>query len=269
MLKQKKIKHALLISTSLITLSACQSTSDSSNTNIGSEIGAVVGEVLATIAPTEKNKNKLFNLLGSVLGDSIGKNIERYLGEQEKIKMQDATVAALNSNSDKLWESDNSKISGAARVIQSNATQETRELKVLKSNIAKVPPLEIIGENYEATTASNMRGGPSTNYKKVGGVLEGEQLTVVGKVKGKNWYLVSHGGVGTGFIFANLLRPSDKRDPLNDVNNKIDNKKLSALDVETETVCREVSQEVILESGKTVKDTLKACKGPNGWEVIA
>lgn len=64
-----------------------------------------------------------------------------------------------------------------------------------------------IREPYYATTTSNVRAGPSTRFGITGRLYRHERVEVVGKVGGRDWYLIHDHG-RRGFVYAPLLRPT-------------------------------------------------------------
>ena len=140
------------------------------------------------------------------------------------------------------------------------------KVAVLKERIKKVPPLDIIGENYRAKGASNLRGGPSVEYKKVGSLDEGEVFNVIGQVKDSNWYMVSQNGVGSGFIRSDLVEAAPDAELVID-ESLIDETQLEQAEIAQERVCKTVEQTVTLADGTTESGTVEACQGANGWEV--
>lgn len=67
--------------------------------------------------------------------------------------------------------------------------------------------IDPIHETFVATCTSNVRAGPSTRYHVVGQLHNRERVRVVGKVRGRNWYLVRNDH-REGFVYAPLLRPA-------------------------------------------------------------
>lgn len=64
-----------------------------------------------------------------------------------------------------------------------------------------------IHETYIAKCTSNIRSGPSTRYHVVGQLHDREPVKVVGKVQGRDWYMVQT-GYQRGYVYAPLLRPA-------------------------------------------------------------
>jgi hypothetical protein len=56
-----------------------------------------------------------------------------------------------------------------------------------------------------AKKPSNLRAGPGTEHQKMGRLQAGEEVSVTGKVEGRNWYRIERSGGKHAFIFAPLL----------------------------------------------------------------
>ena len=107
---------------------------------------------------------------------------------------------------------------------------------------------------------------PSAEYEKVGELSKDQNVNVVGKVKEKEWYFISHEGVGSGFVHANLLNPAFLESP-DPTEKKLTVDDIDTPEVKTERLCRTIEQEITLPDGSKRKETTQACQGPNGWEV--
>lgn len=72
-----------------------------------------------------------------------------------------------------------------------------------------VPPALLpLDADYVATTRSNVRGGPGTDYVVVGGLAPDERVRALGKVDGRDWTYVSLPSGGVGYVYSSLLRPA-------------------------------------------------------------
>ncbi|MDZ7839652.1 MAG: SH3 domain-containing protein [Gammaproteobacteria bacterium] len=63
-----------------------------------------------------------------------------------------------------------------------------------------------IQATYVAKCRSNVRAGPGTGYSVIEQLYHHEQVHVIGKVRGRNWYKVRIGH-RQGYVYAPLLRP--------------------------------------------------------------
>lgn len=66
--------------------------------------------------------------------------------------------------------------------------------------------LQPIDKTFRARTTSNVRAGPSTRFHVVDQLRYRERVHVIGKVRGRNWFMVREGH-RRGFVYAPLLRP--------------------------------------------------------------
>ena len=94
---------------------------------------------------------------------------------------------------------------GLAR-IRLNELKET-ETAALTPPSQPTPGFTVteMDETYYAVKRSNLRGGPGTEFAKVGRLSPGDEIEVTGKVAGKNWYRIAMGDGKEAFVFASLL----------------------------------------------------------------
>jgi len=64
-----------------------------------------------------------------------------------------------------------------------------------------------INRTFVARTTSNVRAGPSTRYSITNRLHRRERVHVIGKVQGRNWFMVKTDR-RRGYIYAPLLRPA-------------------------------------------------------------
>lgn len=260
----KSIK-VIIITFLFLNLTAC-STMDSSllssKENISTIIGGITGAALGNKLGNKKHR-KVWTLAGGALGAYVGKRIGRYLDKQDQQRMAQTTRRVAISGKPQTWSNPKNKTKGKARVIATKTKKVVVKVPVLKSKVKKVPPLDIIGRNYRANRLSNVRGGPGTNYVRVGKLNKGEVISVVGKVKTRNWYLISQDGVGSGFVHSKLVDPTRSRESSG---KKVSQNDVAVQHVSTTQVCRTIEQSVTLANGSTQSETIEACKGKNGWE---
>lgn len=60
---------------------------------------------------------------------------------------------------------------------------------------------------YTASKNANIRAAPAAGADRIGGLRQGDSITVLGRVVGKNWVMVSTQDEGIGYIFGDLIRP--------------------------------------------------------------
>src|SRR5690606_29358420 len=135
----------------------------------------------------------------------LGSGIGRHLDEQDRKRMEQTTRRALTTGQTQTWSNPENKTRGESRVVTTQKKAEPIKVPVLKDKVKQVPPLDVVAENYRAKGQSNLRGGPGTDYEKVGTLQSREVVNVVGKVKNSDWFFISQDGVGSGFILSSLL----------------------------------------------------------------
>ena len=258
------VKQNQIISISLailVFLSGCNTlqTKEQTGTAAGATVGAVVGALFSD--------NKLVGAaIGAALGGIIGNRWGAYLDEKDQQSVATTTEQAINTGETQEWSNPENGTSGTTEVVATEQVQQSVEIPVLKDRVETIPPLDIIGETYRATKTSNVRGGPGTDYEIVESLPSGKNINVVGKVQGKNWYMISQNGIGSGFVHSSLLvaAPSEivaEEQPVPD----------AAIEKQTATAaktCRTIQQTVTLKDGSEQQEEIKACQGPNGWEVV-
>lgn len=227
----------------------------------GATAGAVIGHSIGG-----RGGAILGALIGGAAGTLIGGEIAQYLSEQDRQTAEVAAADALSTGRDQEWSNAETGVSGKATVTQTKTNQKQVRVAVLKDRVTEVPPLDLIGETYQSSKTVNVRGGPGTDYKKVGSLSSQTPVTVVGKVQDKSWYLISESGAASGFVFSKLLEPARADTPA-------PSEEFPSTDVETTLVaasqeCRTVQQTVVLANGDEKSEDVTACRGPNGWSVI-
>ena len=241
---------------------------------IATEAGSVAGAVLGagfcdSLFKNSSLKNEL-KVGCTLVGAYVGDKISRHLREEDRARQAAATHQAMVSGKSSSWENPETKIKGKARVVSTQTVAKPVKVKVLKGKVKTVPPLDIIGAAYEtiSTSGTNVRGGPSTDYVVVGKLESATPVNVIGKVKEKEWYLISEDGVGSGFVFASLLKEAPaalvESDP-----DKVDSSLVEEQQVAEKRICRTIENSIQLADGTVHKETVNACRGPNGWETQA
>lgn len=259
MKNRKSVSAAILALAAL--LSGCQTTG--TNEQLGAIIGGAAGGIIGNQA---SGKNKaLWTAVGVGAGAFIGSRIGRHLDEQDKQRMAEAAQRAAATGEAHSWSNPENNTQGQARVVSTQTRQEPVKVAILKEKVKQVPPLDIIGQTYRAKKVANLRGGPGTDYVKVGSLSTGEAVNVVGKVKTSDWYLISQDGVGSGFIYSPLVEPAPTATPT-PTGAQIAQADVQEQQIASSKVCRTVEQSVTLADGSSHSETIEACQGANGWE---
>lgn len=223
---------------------------------LGSQVGDGTGQVIATAG-------------GAVGGALIGRKIGQYLDKQDQKQLAEATGKTAATCKPESFDNEDTGVSGQTECVEEEERDERVEMAVKKDRVEEVPPLELIGEPYAATTTVNVRVGPGTDYKKGGQLAHEEAVTVAGKVQGESWYMISQDGAGSGFVHTDYLTPaSDAKATQEQLSSRPQQQEgVTTAQADVTRECRTVEQQVTLESGETKTETVEACRGPNGWEV--
>jgi surface antigen len=256
-----RIAGAAMLAASL-TLAGCQTT----NQDIGTVAGAVAGAAVGSQIGSGSGR-VIATIVGAAAGAWVGNRIGQYLDERDRERMAEATQTTAVSGEPKTWSNPDTGVSGRTEVVETTREQAPAEVPVLKARVQTTPPIDYIGAQYRATSNINVRGGPSTDYVIVGGLSEGETVDVVGQVQGRNWHMIARNNVGEGYVFAPLLEPTGRTGVLV-AETAPDDPDVEVTQVQTTRECRTVEQTVVLENGREETETVRACQGPNGWEIV-
>jgi len=235
--------------------------------------------ISSAVITNKLDASALKNILSSGLGAALIGELSKLIGSEADNK---AVAANLGSQSDgktsTVKTEDGSK---ELQVTTKNTRTEDRSVTVVrKKNISRPPKLDLIGEKYRAKVTSNVRQSPTTESKIVDGLQKEELFTAVGKVQGKNWYLVGKNNVAIGYVYGNLvelktnevveqdvvLRDAVDLDNLGEKNDSgvVDLDELTVADeIEVNTSCKEMK---VSDGDSSSESTV--CKGSDGaWEI--
>jgi len=258
-----------VIAAGALLVSSCATTDGSgtgTKTQSGAGIGAIAGALLGAAVSKDKTKGAL---IGAAAGALVGAGIGRYLDEQDKQKLAASTQQTITTGTAQSWTNPETGVTGKTEVKQTVAETQQRQISVLKDKVEQVPPLDFIGEDYTATSNVNVRGGPGTDYKVVSTLDKGATTRVVGKVTDQNWYMISQNDVASGFVSAGLLKPGGTSTMATPAAAPAPaSSEIATADVSATSTCRVVTQQVTLKNGQTESQDVKACRGPNGWEIM-
>lgn len=240
---------------------------DTQKEQIGTVIGGAVGGVGSHFAGKGGTGAVVAaTVFGTAAGAWVGNRIGAWLDEKDREKLAEATQRTAVTGKPQTYENPETRVAVQTRVTKTETRKEPVTVPVLKGRIKEVPPLDLIGAPYRVRKTTNVRGGPGTDYAVVGGLKTGETITAVGKVIGKEWYLISEGGAGIGFVGTSLLTPAPAT--------ATTAMAASTADVENKTaeatrVCRTVEQIVVDPAGIKHTEQITTCRGPNGWEIVS
>ena len=68
-----------------------------------------------------------------------------------------------------------------------------------------------IGDTFVARRGANLRAAPSSQSARVGRLQDGERFQALAQVRGSDWILVGHNGVGVGYVRSEFVRRAGHR----------------------------------------------------------
>jgi len=68
-----------------------------------------------------------------------------------------------------------------------------------------------VDRTFVSVAGVNLRAAPTTNSAKVGRLQNGERFQALAQVRGSDWILVGHNGVGVGYVRSDFVRPAGQR----------------------------------------------------------
>lgn len=230
--------------------------------NIGRVVGGVVGGLLGSRFGGGKGKIAMTAggaLAGFFLGGALGQRLEA----TDQQALSSSTATALETGDVQSWRNPDTGVSTRVSVEDTRVERRPVQTEGLQARLREAPALDMVNEFYLATKDSNVRGGPGTEYDVMGVMRAGERVAVVGKVQTGNWYMISDDGLGTGFVYAPLLR-RDPRQSSGDSAVRIARGQRSATRVADERTCSLVTQQVTLRDGTTESHQMTACRQADG-----
>ena len=141
----------------------------------GAAIGAVAGAVFGAALGEGKGR-VLGAALGALAGGIIGGAIGRQLDAADRERIAQATRTAVLTGRDQAWEGERSGNRGTVKVASSEQRPTKVRVAANKARIESMPPLDLIGDTFEATARANVRSGPGREYKVVEALAPGERL---------------------------------------------------------------------------------------------
>ncbi|MEH6628945.1 MAG: SH3 domain-containing protein [Motiliproteus sp.] len=262
----RKLPLVCMITGIVFSVSSCKTT-DIQEQIAGSSAGAVVGGVLGSKLGDGKGR-KLSTIVGAAVGAWVGYKLAQYLGEKDRQNLAQSTQQTAVSGRRQVWRNSDTGVSGVTEVKRTKRELKPVQVKVLKGKVLETPPIEFLDKTYIAKRSSNVRGGPGTDYVVVDSLNANEEVTVLGKVIGKNWYLISENGVGSGFVYSSLLLESARKSPARALIAANKTEEVIEVTIASGQTCRIVTQQVQLADGSEQSDEVTVCKGQNGWEMV-
>lgn len=248
-------------------VASCATTDGLSKEQLGIAIGAAAG---AAVGAMVDDKDARGAIIGGIIGAIIGGAVGSALAERDRERLAQSTGETIVTGEDQEWTNPETGVSARTTVKETVVETREREIPVLKDRIQRMPPLEFIGAEYRTVANSRVRGGPGTDYVIVETLPAGTRTEVLGKVIDQDWFMISRDGVGNGFVAARLLEPVPPGGaPIPESPRpSASTDEVVLASVQTAETCRVVTQQVTTASGHSEARDIKACRGPEGWEIV-
>ncbi|MBT0961466.1 SH3 domain-containing protein [Denitromonas iodatirespirans] len=274
---------AVLATAVTVGVAGCASTGEGgmSKQSMGSVLGAVGGALIGSQVGKGSGRN-LAIIAGALAGGALGNWIGAKLDERDRAALAASTQEALDSGRPVAWQSNHSGASATITPVSSK-TVTTQQTIRRAPKIATVQNMAVINQPYRAIKSVNLRAAPGTGAEKVGGFLEGQTFTALGRTD-NDWIAVGRKGVTVGYVYAPLVGPvptTQAKDAPTDLD-AISTESASAqgfdLDaiepsaavseqVAVKTTCRTVDYRVKTADGEESK-TVDACQSADGaWQL--
>ncbi len=195
----------------------------------------------------------------------MGNQLAAYLTAEDQKTAQAAAIRTASTGQPIRWNGNGTGVTGSTRVSARTTERKPANIPVYKDRVKTMPALELIGETYQAKGKTPVRGGPATDYVEVDNLSAGETVTVVGKVKGSDWVLVSDGNAASGFVPMSKLKPAGQAMTSTAPDGASPAGPVEVARVEAESDCRTIDQSVVLANGDKKTESVTVCRGPNGW----
>ena len=92
---------------------------------------------------------------------------------------------------------------------QSASAKEPAPQPAPTAPAAPPPKIDAIDETYVAVKPANVRAAPDVAANRVAALKPGDRITVLGKVSGRDWYLVGRNDKPLGYVVASQLQSED------------------------------------------------------------
>ncbi|HSH42833.1 MAG TPA: SH3 domain-containing protein [Arenicellales bacterium] len=227
--------------------------------NVGKGVGGVLGGLLGSQIGSGSGKTAAI-IIGALGGYWLGGEVGRRMQVSDREGLAQSTATAIETGEPQTWVNPDTGVRTEVQV------QDAYDEPL--SHSTQAPPMEMINAWYAAESRSNVRSGPGTNYPIIDQLQQDQQVPVVGRVSGKDWYMLARNGRGYGFVHASLLRPVDRQSA--DVNAIRDHADLDFGDeMLVQPECTLVTQKVTMPDGSTASEKFRACRNKDGtWEVV-
>jgi len=242
--------------------------SDSTKRVFGQLLGAGVGALLGSQVGGGKGKLAAV-AAGALAGAWLGGKATDHLTARDREGIAQTTSTALESGETQTWTNPDTGVQTRVAVKETSTSTAADTWNPPYNGGHTSPAVDYINSPFVATTASNVRSGPGTQHPVMYTLRDGETVTVIGKVKSEDWYMIARNGTGSGFVYAPLLRASS----YNAQNDNALRAEMGAPGRNSPAAVREcalINQEIILPDGTRQDRDIRACQRPDGsWEAVS
>jgi len=157
-----------------------------------------------------KQTTEFVSDVGAKIGDKLGVELKK----EEAAEVEQTTAGALNKAKDGetvVWSNGDGV---NAKFTPSNSRTEKRSMRIARLKGVQPPEeLDLIGQPYRIIVRSaKVRAAWTTKSKWVRSVAQDNIVTVIGQVRGTNWYMVSKANRAIGYIRNDLMSPATEMD---------------------------------------------------------
>ena len=239
---------------------------DDNSQLFGRLLGAGVGALLGSQVGGGKGKLAAV-AVGALAGAWLGGEIAGRLTQSDQQGIAQTTNTALDTGQTQTWTNPDTGVQTTVAVKDRTVERAPLQSEGLEPRPWETPPLVYENAWYRATRDSNVRSGPGTQYAVMDTLRRGQQVAVVGRVQGQDWFMVADGGLGSGYVHGSLLE-RERAQPGG--GNALQAQARSAAPrVAGERTCSIINQRVTLPDGTAEDRDMRACQRPDGtWEVV-
>lgn len=244
--------------------------SDSTKRVFGQLLGAGVGALLGSQVGGGKGKLAAV-AVGALAGAWLGGQAADRLTASDRQGIAQTTSTALETGETQTWTNPDTGVQTRVAVKERGvASGSASPPAPAPATSWKSPPLDYVNDRYVATTTSNVRAGPGTDHQVVDTVRGGQQVTVIGKVRNEDWYMIARNGTGSGYVYAPLLRPEPGAGDGNALRAEMPASGTSQVATSAYRECALINQEIVLPDGTRESRDIRACQNADGsWEAVS
>lgn len=185
----------------------------------GQTIGTVVGAGLGVLVGSQFGSGSgrlVAMVVGSAAGAFLGNQIGALLDDKERLAVARESNQALENSADGQSSTWSNPDTGATAVITPTASRtEVRHVRIVRDRAVAAPPqMTVIGQTYVAARNANVRLAPEIGSEVAETLPSGSRIQAVGKVMGSDWILVARDSRSIGYVYAPLLSPAPKIEPV-------------------------------------------------------